>query len=143
MPTADQVTLRGTAAEFIQKSHVASVDLNYRMTRLWSVGGKYAHRVGEISLDRDETEFFDNRAQLYALRSDVKLWDNWEVMVEGRRLQMIDFEETRSGALVTISRLVGDNLKVGVGYSFTDFSDDLTDLSFDHRGAFLNIVGAF
>jgi hypothetical protein len=33
-------------------------------------------------------------------------------------------------------------VKVGVGYNFTDFSDDLTDLSFDHRGAFLNVTGA-
>jgi hypothetical protein len=32
-------------------------------------------------------------------------------------------------------------LKVGVGYNFTDFSDDLTDLGYDHRGVFLNIVG--
>jgi flagellar motor protein MotB len=141
VPTADQVTVRGTAAEFVQKSHVTSVDVNYRLTSRWSVGGKYAHRLGEISLDRDEREFFDNRAHLYVLRSDVKLWDNWEVMVEGRQLQMIDFEETRSGALVTISRYVGDNLKVGLGYSFTDFSDDLTDLDFNHRGAFLNITG--
>jgi hypothetical protein len=30
---------------------------------------------------------------------------------------------------------------VGVGYSFADFSDDLTDLSYDHQGFFFNIVG--
>ncbi len=143
VPTADQITLRGTAAEYIQKSHVTSVDVNYRLTDRWSVGGKYAHRLGEISLDRedDDREFFDNRAHLYVLRSDVRLWENWEVMLEGRQLEMIDFKETRAGALVTVSRYLGDHLKVGVGYSFTDFSDDLTDLDFDHRGAFLNITG--
>ena len=26
--------------------------------------------------------------------------------------------------------------------NFTDFSDDLTDLSFDHRGTFLSFTGA-
>ena len=34
----------------------------------------------------------------------------------------------------------GDHFKVGIGYNFTDFSEDLTDLSYDHHGFFLNIV---
>ena len=38
-------------------------------------------------------------------------------------------------------RYVGKHLKVGAGYNFTDFSDDLTDLSYDHQGAFLNVIG--
>jgi hypothetical protein len=29
-------------------------------------------------------------------------------------------------------------MKIGVGYNFTDFSDDLTDLSYNHHGFFLN-----
>ena len=29
----------------------------------------------------------------------------------------------------------------GVGYNFTDFSDDLTDLSYDSKGFFLNLTG--
>jgi hypothetical protein len=27
--------------------------------------------------------------------------------------------------------------------SFTDFSDDLTDFDYDHKGAFLNLVGSY
>jgi hypothetical protein len=30
---------------------------------------------------------------------------------------------------------------VGAGYNFTDFSDDLTDLSYDHQGMFVNLIG--
>ena len=62
-------------------------------------------------------------------------------MLEGRQLSMPDFGETRNGALLAVSRYVGDHLKLGVGYSFADFADDLTDLNFDHRGVFLNITG--
>ena len=57
-------------------------------------------------------------------------------------LDMSDIDESRSGALVAISRYVGDNLKVGLGYNFTDFSENLTDLSFDHHGIFLNLTGS-
>jgi hypothetical protein len=55
---------------------------------------------------------------------------------------MPDLNESRSGALTTVSRYLGDNLKIGIGYNFTDFSDDLTDLSFEHHGVFVSITGA-
>jgi hypothetical protein len=29
-----------------------------------------------------------------------------------------------------------------MGYNFTDFSEDLTDLSFRHEGAFINLIGS-
>jgi hypothetical protein len=54
---------------------------------------------------------------------------------------MSDLSETRSGTLATVSRYVGDHVKVGLGYNFTDFSSDLTDLGFDHHGFFLNLTG--
>ena len=64
------------------------------------------------------------------------------MMVEGRVLAMTDMEEQRSGALLAVSRYLGEHFKVGVGYNFTDFSDDLTDLSYDSKGFFLNLTGA-
>ena len=56
-------------------------------------------------------------------------------------LALPDLDERRSGALVALYRYLGDHFKVGVGYNFTDFSDDLTDLSYDHHGVFFNLVG--
>jgi hypothetical protein len=62
-------------------------------------------------------------------------------MVEVRLLELPDQDQRRSGALVGVYRSLGQNLKIGGGYNFTDFSDDLTDLSYDHQGAFVNVVG--
>ncbi len=138
----EQVTLQNIAAEFIQKCHIAAVDVAYDITHNFSLGGKYAYRLGQVSLDRENPEFFDNSASLYVIRGDYKFRENWELLVEGRLLHMPDLDESRSGALVTISRYVGDNLKVGLGYNFTDFSENLTDLSFDHHGVFLNLTGS-
>jgi hypothetical protein len=142
VPTTDQVTLRSTAAEFIQKSHVAAGDLTYDLTQRWSVGGKYAHRRGQMSLDRDNPEFFDNTANLYVLRADFRFRDDWEALIEGRMLDMPDLQDRRSGALIVVSRYLSPHFKLGTGYNFTDFSDDLTDLSFDHRGVFVSLTGA-
>jgi flagellar motor protein MotB len=143
VPTSDQVTQSNMAAEYIQKSHVAAVDLTYQLRANWSVGGKYAYRMGQISLDRDDPSFFDNSASLYVLRTDWRFRQSWEVLLEGRMLDMADLGEQRTGALVALSRYLGDHFKAGIGYNFTDFSDDLTDLSYDHQGFFLNLTGAF
>jgi hypothetical protein len=142
VPTSDQLTLKSIAAEFIQKSHVGAIDLTYDLTPRWSIGGKYAHRRGELSLSRENPEFFDNTADLYVLRTDFRFKKDWEGLIEGRVLEMPDLSDERTGALVAVSRYLNPHFKVGVGYNFTDFSDDLTDLSFDHRGVFLSLTGA-
>jgi flagellar motor protein MotB len=141
VPTSDQVVLANTPAQFIQKSHVLSLDLNYDLTSWWSIGGKYAYRLGEVSLDRENPDFFANSAHLFILRNDVRFLKHWEGSLEGRMLDLVDLDERRSGAVFTLYRYIGDHFKVGVGYNFTDFSDDLTDLSYDNHGLFLNVVG--
>jgi len=142
VPTTDQITLRSTAAEFIQKSNVAAFDLTYDLAPRWSLGGKYAHRRGQMSLDRENPEFFDNTANLYVLRADFRFEKDWEGMIEGRLLDMPDLRDRRSGAVIVVSRYLNRHFKIGTGYNFTDFSDDLTDLSFDHRGVFVSLTGA-
>ena len=141
MPTSDQVTLQNVAAEFIQKSHIASVDVTYDITQNFRLGGKYAYRMSQVSLDRDNPVFFDNNANLYVIRGDYRFMKHYEVLVEGRMLDMPDIGERKTGALAAVSRYLGDHLKIGLGYNFTDFSDDLTDLDFDHSGFFLNLTG--
>jgi hypothetical protein len=142
VPTTDQVTLNNTPAQFIQKSHVASLDVTYDLTRSWSIGGKYAYRLAQVSLDRSNPDFFDNNAHLFILRTDYRFLEKWEGSVEGRLLDLTDLNERRGGAALTLYRYLGDHFKVGVGYNFTDFSDDLTDLSYDHHGVFFNVVGS-
>ena len=46
-------------------------------------------------------------------------------------------------ALVAVYRHINDNIKMGVGYNFTDFSDDLTHLNYDRRGFFVNALAKY
>jgi flagellar motor protein MotB len=142
MPTTGQVTPQETAAQFIQKSHIAAVDVSYQLDPELSFGGKYAYRLGQASLDRVNPQFFDNAAQLYIVRVDWQLHQEWEGMVEGRALDMHGLHEVRSGMLVGVFRRLGKHVKAGLGYNFTNFSEDLTDLSFKSHGLFVNVVGA-
>jgi flagellar motor protein MotB len=141
-PTADQVTLKDTPVEFIQKSHVAALDATYDVTENITLGAKYAYRLGQAALDRDDPDFFDNDAHLVIVRGDYRFLKYWEGSAEWRMLDLPDQDERRHGAMATFYQYLGDHFKVGVGYNFTDFSEDLTDLSYDDHGIFFNVVGS-
>jgi flagellar motor protein MotB len=141
VPTTEQVTLQNTAAQFVQKSHIGALDLSYDLSAKWTIGGKYAYRLGQVSLDRENPEFFDNSAHLVVLRTDWRIGEGWEALLEGRVLDMPDLDERRGGALVGLYKWLGRNIKLGVGYNFTEFSDDLTDLNYNQKGVFINFVG--
>ena len=141
LPAADQISGSGTLAGVLQRSHIASADVMYDLTPWWTVGGKYAYRLGQVSMDRVDPEYFDSRASLYVVRADLHFLKHWDALVEGRMLDLPDAQDRRSGVLLGLYRHLGNHVKIGAGYNFTDFSDDLTDLSYRHQGLFINIVG--
>jgi hypothetical protein len=134
-------TVTNTAADFIQKSHIIALDVMYDLTQHWTIGGKYAYRLGQVSLDRDNPEFFDSRASLYIARADWHFIHSWDVLIEGRLLDLPDAKDRLSGVLLGVYRHLGDYIKMGVGYNFSKFSDDLTQLDYKHQGLFINLIG--
>ena len=56
---------------------------------------------------------------------------------------MSDLEQVNYGALAGAYRHIGDNLKIGVGYNFGKFSDDLRDVTLYDEGVFVNVIGKF
>jgi flagellar motor protein MotB len=141
VPTADQLGAQNTATQFLQKSHIAALDVTYDLTANWSIGGKYAYRLGEASLDLVQPTFFDDTAQLAVLRVDWQFRKQWDTLAEVRQLGLPDINQNRRGVLTAFYRRISKNLKAGIGYNFTGFSDDMTDLNYNHRGVFFNIIG--
>src|SRR5260370_17410526 len=134
-----QVGLQNTAAEFLQKSHIAALDVNYDLTANWSIGSKYAYRMGQESLDRVNPNFFDNPAQLAVLRVDWRFLKEWDGFAGGPTLYLPDPNQNPRGALAAIYRHLTKNLKAAVGYNFTSFSADLTDLNNPSHTSLLNL----
>jgi len=143
MPAVDQVTAGNTGNSFIQRSHIVALDVMYDLTTRLTLGGKYAYRLGEVSQDRVTQEFFSSNAHLFVLRSDWHVIHRWDLLVEGRLLDLPDAGDRLSGMLLGIYRHLGNHAKLGFGYNFSKFSDDLTDLGYDHQGLFINLVGKF
>jgi flagellar motor protein MotB len=143
VPATDQVTGTNTVSNFVQRSHIVSMDAMYDLTSRWTVGGKYGFRYGQVAQDRENPEFFDSRAHLFVLRADLHFIYRWDALFEARMLDLPDAQDRRSGVLVGIYRHLGNHIKVGVGYNFSDFSDDLTQLDYKHQGLFINLIGKF
>lgn len=141
LPTPGQLGGSGSAADFVQKSHVFALDTMYDVTKQWTIGGKYAYRLGQVAMDRENPEFFDSRAHLYIVRADWRFLRRWDALVEMRLLDLPDAQDRRSGTLLALYWHMGNHVKLGVGYNFTDFSDNLTDLDYDSKGLFINVVG--
>lgn len=152
MPSAGQVdatgtnalgTATGSALDYTQKSHVFNIDTTYDVLPWLSVGAKYGMRLGQLRMSKTQGDWFSSRADLWVLRADLHLVKEWDALIETRRLRAKDAGDARSGYLVGLYRHVNEHVKMGVGYNFTDFSDDLTDLSYRSRGWFLNALATF
>jgi len=125
-----------------QKSDVFSLEAINRLNARWELVAKAAHRRSEIRLNRQDGLWFDSTANFAAGQVRYHLVSKWDALAEYRWLS-VNGDNDRSGFLLGIDRRLGTNFKFGVGYNFTEFSDDLTQLEFEYKGWFLNLVGLY
>lgn len=125
-----------------QRSQVVSVDVIYDLNTRWSIGGKVGYRSSETSAS-ETAPFMQNDAWLAIGGITYHMVQKWDFAAEVRSLNTVQAETSDTGVLVSAYRHIGDNFKVGVGFNFGQFSDDLTDLVQDDQGAFINLVAKF
>lgn len=143
VPSPAQYTSGGVIADYAQRSHIFSIDTIYDLFPWLSVGAKYGLRVGEIRATKVAGDWYSSTADLIVLRADLRLVREWDALVEARRLKVYEAHDERMGFLVGVYRHINKNFKMGVGYNFTDFSDNLTDLSYRSHGWFINAIASF
>ncbi|MBN9421910.1 MAG: OmpA family protein [Candidatus Accumulibacter sp.] len=140
LPSPGQLTTTGTTVDYAQKSQVFSVDTIWDARPWLSLGVKYGLRIGELKNGKADGEWYSSRADLVVLRADWHWIREWDVVTELRNLRAREAQDAKAGALLAAYRHLGQNVKVGAGYNFTTYSDDLTNLSYRSRGWFLNIL---
>ncbi len=129
--------------DYDQRSQILSIEGIYRSSHRWELAGKLAQRVGSARLSRNTGPWFDNTAELAVVQVRYDLAWKWDAMAEYRWLNTRESQSTRRGWLVGVDRHVGDNFRIGLGYNFTQFSDDLAVLDYNHKGWFLNATGSY
>lgn len=134
-------TIDGVAgAGDTQESAIFSLEANYDLSRQWTLGGKIG---GRLSRTDDGTGPVDNDAYLAVLNLRYHVVHKWDLLLEARHLDLVDAGSSETAALGAAYRHINNNAKIGVGYNFGSFSDDLSDLERDDQGLFLNIIAKF
>ncbi|MFC5569047.1 hypothetical protein ACFPN1_03070 [Lysobacter yangpyeongensis] len=129
-------------AQVDQRSHVLSFEGVFKPGQHWEYAAKLARREGEVRMGRGEGQWFDSATTFAALQARYELRTQWHALAEYRWLA-VDDGGTKRGFLIGLDRDIGRNFRIGVGYNFTDFSDDLTDFDYRQRGWFLNLTGRY
>ena len=143
LPSPAQVSAGGLSIDYAQRGHIAAADITYDVTQWLTVGGKVAWKKAELRLSRDgSAPWFSQTSTFGALRLDAEFIKDWSAVAEYRVLDVSDID-ARSGGVAAVYYTVNTNLRVGAGYNFTDFSDDLSETSYDARGAFFNLIAAY
>jgi hypothetical protein len=124
MSSLGQVGWDGTAstssAYYDQQSHVVSLEGVYRWTQKWESAVKFAHREGKARFGRGTGQWFDSATTFAAVQARYEVMNQWHALVEYRWLGVKDGGD-KNGWLVGVDRDLTKNLRVGVGYNFTDF----------------------
>jgi hypothetical protein len=129
-----------------EKAHIFSVEGIYELNPKWELGAKVAHKQSSFK-PRVNGEWTSYSSSLGVLRLRYHMLNKWDALGEYRYLTTSD-AGSKHGGLVAVERHVGKNLKVGVGYNFAKFSDDLknegpNDTDYDAKGWFINVVGKY
>jgi hypothetical protein len=130
------------------RSHVLSaapiVDLPFRLRYSGKLAWKRTSSEAELIEDQRLRATVD--ALLWLTRLGYRVTDRWDLSVEHRLLRLYrpDGGERRQGVLVEADYWVSRRNRLGVGYTFSRFSDDeLADLERDAHGFFFRVVGRY
>ena len=127
-----------------QRVHILSAEALYRLNRNWEIGGKIAVKEGRMRTFRDTGKWHDSGVMLAVLRARRHIANEWDALAEYRLLRDRHGDNRRHGALIGIYRNFGEQqIEMGVGYNFTNFSDDIRDARYDRRGWFIDLIGKF
>ncbi|MDE2579792.1 MAG: hypothetical protein KGL46_13390 [Hyphomicrobiales bacterium] len=143
VPSPGQVVIANSINNYSQRSHVLSADAIYDVNQWLSIGGKYGLRISETRDNLVGGSWFSNDVHLFVARADWHVVKQWDVTAELREMMSLSGQNRQPSALLAVYRHLNDNFKVGVGYNFSRYSDDLTNLSMNNRGLFVNAIGKF
>jgi hypothetical protein len=140
---SDQRPLSLTGVEASEtKSDVASLEWSWDLTRYLEWVTKEAAK-----LKREQTgdgESMKTHSYLSIQRMNVHIWKRIDVGAEYRFLYQDEADDMRQGWLTELTWEPVNHLRLGVGYNFTDFSDnEFSDNDYSVHGWFFRIQGKY
>ncbi len=140
---SDQQYTYSNGYQVDQSAHILSGDIAYDVNRYFGLVEKLAFKRSTVFTSDGQTVAVNTF--LTANRINFHVTRKWDLALEYRILfQSYALETFKQGALIEIDREFYEYVRLGVGYNFSDFSDDLRDTnSFKTHGPFVRMTGKF
>jgi hypothetical protein len=126
-----------------QSAHILAADIAYDVNRFFGLVEKLAFKRSTFNTSMGDT--ISVNTFLTANRVNFHVTRKWDLALEYRILMQSSTLETfKQGALVEVDREFYEYVRLGVGYNFSDFSDDLRSTNnFKTQGPFVRMTGKF
>ncbi len=126
-----------------ETAHIVAIDLGFDLNKYLGMVEKVAYKNSIVESSISNEAILHNI--LLAHRFNFHVTRKWDVALEYRVLFQTDSAETiKHGALAEIDREIYDYARLGIGYNFTDFSDDLRKIAdYNSHGPFVRLTGKF
>jgi hypothetical protein len=122
--------------------NVGSLEWSYDINRKLEWVGK-----GALKISSDETglnQSFTSHTYLFIQRLNYRFMDRFDLGTEFRTLTQQEADDQRSGFLTELMWEVVDNARLGLGYNFTDFSDnEFSDNDYSVQGWFVRMQAIY
>ena len=129
--------------QFDTSAHIAATDIAYDVNRYFGFVEKLAFKRSTLKTSVGDTVSVNTF--LTANRINFHVTRKWDIALEYRiRVEGSALDGFKQGALVEVDREFYEYVRLGVGYNFSDFSDDLRDSNdFKTNGPFVRMTGKF
>lgn len=123
-------------------SEIASVEWAWDFSRYAEWVVKQALKVANERLPTYPTT--SSHTRLSIQRLNLHVWPSIDLGMEYRKLSQAEARDFRSGWLLEASWRLNRNIRWGVGYNFTDFSDnEFSSNDYSTRGTFMRVQGTY
>jgi hypothetical protein len=124
-----------------ERSHTFAIEGGYDLTSWLQVIEKFAFRASSLHALIDDRIWVNT--YLWVHRFNFHITRKWDFAAEYRMLfQGREADSVLHGPLVELDREIFDYVRVGIGYNFTDFDDDLRKVNdFRRNGLFVRLTG--
>ncbi len=124
------------------RAHVGSVEWSWQLTRHLEWVEKEALKVKREQVDG--RPWIRTRTYLGIHRLNLRLWRALDWGWEYRMLRQWEAQDRREGWLTEVMWEAVEHIRFGVGYNFTDFSDnEFSDQDYSVHGWFVRLQGKY
>jgi hypothetical protein len=128
-----------------EQSHIVELETIYSYNPRLDLGLKLAGKDKKETFRRASGNNVKVKTKIYLVgtKATYHIIKNWDIFTEYHWKFDEHENAVEHGAIVAINRHIGEHFKVGVGYNFSTFEDDLRRDDYEAEGWFINVVGKF